>query len=439
MNETCVFCKKNHLPIHQIFDEIISNDNLESKKIIYFMKIIEDELKQNHWNEVFCMVNTIDKIYRMPKNTIEINFLMTLRSIRNCMISEPKLCKIQKNMKNLTMKIKNIIQIQDMQNKITPNSFDDEADRLKEILTKLNSGSDIEIQLKNYLLYRVISFFEFKVVHAITSAIDLGNMGNITYGKKLLEDDRKIQRKINEFTILILQQIIYEKKINFKLNVNADFMSLVNKIIEIKDSKLKEYFQTHQNGNWLEFFNDLKHNRNKLTHDFQDTKYSINDLDMILKLVLIFCYSYPLILDIARIIIVFSNENGFNGKINDNEMIVNKFEKLDLLSDLDAKIIDRNRVLDLFYSEFNRDTYKKIKLLKEKEEEEHFQQNKQNGTVVEYYQDKGYGFILKKDNNKLFYHVSNTKETVSIGDLVEFVIGPGRDGRDAATHVIKMT
>ena len=42
-----------------------------------------------------------------------------------------------------------------------PNNFDEEADRLEEITTKLNSGSDIEIQLKNYLLYRMISFFEF--------------------------------------------------------------------------------------------------------------------------------------------------------------------------------------------------------------------------------------------------------------------------------------
>ena len=42
----CVFCKKNHLPIHPIFDEIIANDNLESEKIIYFMKTIEDELRR---------------------------------------------------------------------------------------------------------------------------------------------------------------------------------------------------------------------------------------------------------------------------------------------------------------------------------------------------------------------------------------------------------
>ena len=76
-----------------------------------------------------------------------------------------------------------------------PNSFDEEVKRLEEIITKLNAGSDIEIQLKNYLLYRMISFFEFKVVDSIRGAIDVDNKGVITYGKKLLENDTQIQKK----------------------------------------------------------------------------------------------------------------------------------------------------------------------------------------------------------------------------------------------------
>ena len=326
-----------------------------------------------------------------------------------------------------------------MQNKIEPNKFGDEADRLKEIITKLYSGSDIEIQLKNYLLYRVISFFEFKVVDTITRAIDLENKGNITYGKKLLEDDRQIQKKINNFTVLILQQIIYEKDINFKLNVDADFMNFLSKIIEIEDPELKEYFQTHQKGNWLYFFNDLKHNRNKLTHNFQDTKYLIKELDMVLKLVLIFCYSYPLILDLSRIIIAFSNENGFNGKIKDNQMIKNIFERLKVLNQMDAKLVDENSILNIFNSEFDEDSYNKIKLFQEKKDEENFQQNKKEGEVTEYNSDRGFGFISNKNNQKLFYHVKDTKGTISLGDTVEFLMGTGRDGRDAAKQVRKLT
>ena len=68
MNERCIFCKINHLPINSKFEEFITNDSLECEKIIKFMKTMERDLSQDHWNEVFCMISTVININKIPKN-----------------------------------------------------------------------------------------------------------------------------------------------------------------------------------------------------------------------------------------------------------------------------------------------------------------------------------------------------------------------------------
>ena len=135
MNETCVICKKNHLPINSKFEEFITHDSLECEKIMEFMKIIENELKQNHWNEVFCMITTTINVNKIPKNTTETIFLIALRDIHNCLRYEPELNKIQKIIKNLTSQITKIAmgKITRVKNIENSNDFNVEIKRLDEI------------------------------------------------------------------------------------------------------------------------------------------------------------------------------------------------------------------------------------------------------------------------------------------------------------------
>ena len=71
MNERCIFCKKNHLPINSKFEEFVTNDSLECEKIIEFMKTMERDLSQDHWNEVFCMIDTVSTSIKYQKTPLK--------------------------------------------------------------------------------------------------------------------------------------------------------------------------------------------------------------------------------------------------------------------------------------------------------------------------------------------------------------------------------
>lgn len=61
-----------------------------------------------------------------------------------------------------------------------------------------------------------------------------------------------------------------------------------------------------------------------------------------------------------------------------------------------------------------------------------------SGTVVDWFDDRGYGFIEAGDGRRLFFHISAVRERVArahVGDRVTFAIGEGRDGKPAAVDV----
>lgn len=62
------------------------------------------------------------------------------------------------------------------------------------------------------------------------------------------------------------------------------------------------------------------------------------------------------------------------------------------------------------------------------------------GTVKFFNKQKGWGFLTGSDGKDLFFHHSNIImdgfRTLQKGDIVDFEIGTGNDGRDQAVNVI---
>lgn len=62
------------------------------------------------------------------------------------------------------------------------------------------------------------------------------------------------------------------------------------------------------------------------------------------------------------------------------------------------------------------------------------------GTVKWFNPQKGFGFISKEDGEDIFVHYSEIEmdgyKTLHDGDVVEFDVAEGADGKEQAAHVI---
>jgi hypothetical protein len=436
MKDECIFCKKNHFKLDSSFEEFILKNNLDSEEIISFMELLKKELAANHWNEVFCMINTVSRFNLRPKNTLQVIFLTTVKNIQNCIISNPKMTKIQKYIKNLTIEIKRIEEEQKLdpyRKKTEPNDFNIEMKRFIKIFEVLNKKThvkncekclDIDVQLKNYIIYRLISFFEFKIVDTLTRAIDGRNQNSRTYGKELLRDDKAIQKKINYFVILFLQEQNFKSQNNeFSLNFEAQFMKFLNEIIQISNSDLKKYFEDEHQSDWITFLTNIKQNRNLLTHEFTDVTYSLKELKSILNLMQIFCFIFPYILKILGPLT--------NQQTMDQETIKENLLELNKLEQLNAKVVDTDSFFNLFQQHFDKEQYKKIQKL----EEENFKKNKQEGVFLGYTVQGNSGFIKRKGDRDLYVRRKDVAGSIKKGDPVEYLLGVDKDGKPVAKNL----
>ena len=435
MKDECIFCKKNHFKLDSSFQEFILKNNLDAKEIISFMELLKKELAAHHWNEVFCMINTVSGFNRRPKNTLQVIFLITVKNIQNCMTSNPKMTTIQKHIKNLSIEMKNMDKEQKLKQyrkKAKPNDYDTEMERLDkifEILDKKNQvqncekGLDIDVQLKNYVIYRLVSFFDYKAADTITSAIDGSNQNSWTYGQAMLKDEQAIQKKINNFVILILQERSFKSQNNdFSLNFEAEVMKFLHEVIQIINPDLKNYFEEEHESDWITFLTNIKQNRNILTHGFRDVTYSLTELKSIMNLMKIFCFAFPLVL---KILIPLMYQQTMNQKEVEESLV-----KLNSLGEIHAKLVDADYFLNLFYQHFDKEQFEKIQKL----EEENFEKNKQSGIFLGF-TSRGFGFIQRKGNGNLFVHKSDVTGSVKKGDKVEYLLGADRKGKPAAKNL----
>jgi CspA family cold shock protein len=410
--------------MNSIFEEIITNDNLESEKIIEFMKIIENEIAENHWNEVFCMITAVSNSFKIPQNTTETIFLTALRDIHNCIRCEPELNKIQKILKNLTSQIKKISREQNLREKNinNANEFNEEIERFGKIFARLKEQSDIESSLKNYVLYRLMTFFEFKSYDVIKKAIDSTNNNQTNYGKSVLGDGTGILHDLNKLIILVLENTISKNKDStVKLNPDVKFFEFLNQVIEITSPDLKKYFDENYNGDWFTLIDELRKKRNDMAHSMSDADFEVKELEWITDLMKIFFFSFPQIL--LFMIQIIPN-------MQRDEQVQTMIEQCNqTLNTIDARIISVDNFYETLQKRFDLDFYN-----------QEFEKNKQTGTFRGFNpNDPSFGFIKREGDEDLFVHKTDVKGTIEEGDSVEFLVGKGKTGRPAAKHLKKIT
>lgn len=65
------------------------------------------------------------------------------------------------------------------------------------------------------------------------------------------------------------------------------------------------------------------------------------------------------------------------------------------------------------------------------------------GKIIDVKKDRGFGFVNDGSSNGLFFHISSfsgdvTIDNLNIGDIIEFEMSTGKDGRSAATNCKKI-
>jgi len=390
--ERCLLCKNNHQRIFHKFDSFLKDENLDDSKIIDFISLVEKEILAKRWNAVNCMISLLIKSKKTPCSFIEMNFLTILLKLENCITCKPTL-SFFKDMKNnlisqlLSFENESIL----VKNKVKSNSFNDEMDRLSTIIQKLGDDSTIDVQLKNYFVYRIIGFYEYKVFDTLKRQIDEKNPYKLTYGRIILNPGTTHTGYIEETIATILKHNSY-KKTDFKIKCEPHFFDVFNKLV-IFDSPLKESFERKFKSNFTYLIKNLLDSRNIMTHNMTDVGYTKEELNSIFSMMKVFYYLFPYIYKFVEYVILDQDESLKKHYIECNNTIK---------EELGCSMIPLNEVIDLIIEKFQKKT--------------------QSGTVKFYDRLKGFGFVKTDSGDEVYFNQDQLPEIVEEGDKLEFEI-----------------
>jgi hypothetical protein len=336
MSKKCIFCDKTHGEIYQRFTKFFETENIDENQTREFIRYIEFELNEKNWNEVNCLVNNMCKGIKSKNNHSwnELQFYNTLLEIKKLCMTNPTLVsfiELKESLSNNFIKLNTVMGSSIKKN--TDIDYKNEFSILLESLKKIKefemgitASKELEeyistcekliIPLKNYIIFRMISFFEQKIYDILVNTINKlpptilfdikGSTMTLSTRAVVDSQDASIghlavlgldngPKNIDDIIHKILQSKSKTQK-TIKLKNYSSFFDYFGNIIRIKNSELSKYFSDTSEGKWWKFIKNLNTTRNQMTHELTNPKYTTIELENEMRLMYILLQSFPNIL-----------------------------------------------------------------------------------------------------------------------------------------------
>ena len=336
MCKKCVLCDKIHGEIYQRFERFFETKNIDEKQISEFIRFIEFELNQENWNEVSCLIDNMYNSMKLKNNLSfsEIQFQNTLLKIKRQCITKPTLdsfTELKESLSNDFIKLN--IDLGAGIKKNTDVDYQNEFSilleslkKIKEFETGTNASTELKeyistckvliVPLKNYIIFRTISFFEQRIHDILVNTINelppsilydikgqtmtLGTDAVIdahdaSIGQLAVLGLNNVPKNIDEVIGKILLNKIKTQK-NIRLKNYSSFFDYFGNIIRINNSELSKHFSEKSQGKWSQFIKNLNRSRNQMTHELTNPKYSTVELENEMRLMYILLQSFPNVL-----------------------------------------------------------------------------------------------------------------------------------------------
>jgi hypothetical protein len=325
MCKKCILCNNIHGEIYQRFDRFFETEKIDETQIHEFIRFIEFELKEKNWNEVYCLIDNMGNSMKLKNNLSfnEIQFQNTIHEIKKLCSTNPTLIsftELKESLSNNFLKLNT-----DLGSGIKKNihiDYKKEFGVLLDSLEKIKefeSGTNASLitPLKNYIVFRTMSFFEQRIYDILVTTIndldsdilydiqgstmtlstsDIIDSQSASIGNLAVLGLNNNTRKIDSIIHKILQNKIKTQR-SIKLKNYSSFFDYFGNIIRINDPKLSKYFSETSQGKWSKFIKNLNNARNQMTHELTNPKYNTNELENEIHLMYILLRSFPHILE----------------------------------------------------------------------------------------------------------------------------------------------
>ncbi len=340
MCKKCILCDKIHGEIYQRFERFFETKNIDEKQIREFIRFIEFELNQENWNEVNCLIDSMHNSIKLKNNLTfgEIKFQNILVEIKRICIANPtsdSFTELRESLSNDFIKLNTVMgsgikKNPDVDYKNEFSILLESLKKIKEFERGTNASTELKeyisscekliIPLKNYIIFRMISFFEQRIYDNLVTTINElppNILFDIKGSTMTLSTEAVIDSQdasIGHLAVLglnnipknidnIIHKILQNKtknprsvKLKPYLFPYPSFFDYFGNIIRIKNSELSKYFSETSEGKWSHFIKNLNKSRNQMTHELTNPKYTTIELENEMRLMYILLQSFPNIL-----------------------------------------------------------------------------------------------------------------------------------------------